>query len=76
MIDRVEGRFCPTCGAYWRCDCEPDVSALAYLPVQGCEHDWVETVGVDLDEALGVDSSSSQVMTCRLCGIYAVEART
>ena len=44
------------------------------MPVQGCQHDWTEAVGVDLDEeSFGVDLEDSQVKLCRLCGLYAVE---
>ena len=61
-------KLCPTCGAYWSCDCPLD--ELVYVPVAGCEHDWTEAVGVDVEMELA--SEESHVFVCRLCGIYAV----
>jgi hypothetical protein len=61
-------RLCPRCGAYWACDCPRD--DLAYVPVAGCEHDWTEAVGVDVE--IELQSEESHVFVCRLCGIYAV----
>jgi hypothetical protein len=70
MIALVEPRLCPKCGAYWRCDCRlEDLS----LPSVNCDHDWADAVGVELDESL--DGAGSRVVVCRLCGLYAVEAR-
>ena len=65
----VTSRLCPQCGAYWQCDCQPDLSQ----PSVSCDHDWAEAVGVELDESL--DAGGSRVVVCRLCGLYAVEAR-
>jgi hypothetical protein len=75
-------RFCPKCGAYWKCDCKLDVVELRAgaldklaMPVQaGCQHDWTEAVGVEVDETLV--PGEAQVMVCRLCGIYAVEEKS
>jgi hypothetical protein len=61
-------KLCPTCGAYWACDCPPPES-FNYVPSPGCEHDWTEAVGV---EVLDGDPEESHVFICRLCGIYAV----
>jgi hypothetical protein len=36
-----------------------------------CEHDWVDAVGVELDEDIGIEEA--RVLICRLCGLYAVE---
>jgi hypothetical protein len=59
----VKDPLCPRCGAYWGCDCPRD--DLFQPSIEGCDHDWVEAVGVEvldeLDEYL-----------CRLCGLYAV----
>ena len=39
------------------------------LPTKaGCQHDWADAVGVDLDESV----ASGRILVCRLCGIYAV----
>ena len=67
-------RLCPKCGAYWACDCVlDDVQAfgtsLGPLTDPGCEHDWVDAVGVDRDEVL---PDGARVLMCRLCGLYAV----
>jgi hypothetical protein len=82
MIDGVSERLCPKCGAYWQCDCVLDVVELhprdlerLTLPVSpGCQHDWAEAVGVDLD--IDVALHEAQVMVCRLCGLYAVEEKS
>jgi len=49
----------------------PEPAGLIAAPDAGCQHDWSEVVGVELDDdaALG----EAQVMVCRLCGLYAVE---
>ena len=62
-------RLCPVCGAYWQCDCRPEELVMPATP--GCEHDWTDAVGVDID----VDLGEVKVVVCRLCGLYAVEAR-
>jgi hypothetical protein len=62
-------KLCPMCGAYWSCDCPPP-DALIYVPEPGCEHDWTEAVGVEVD--VDSDSEDKHVFICRLCGIYAV----
>jgi hypothetical protein len=41
------------------------------LQANGCEHDWTEVVGVELDEDAAF--GEAQVLVCRLCGLYAVE---
>jgi hypothetical protein len=72
----VKERLCPKCGAYWVCDCsfdEParvDWSRTSAGP--GCDHDWTEVLGVDLDEAVS-HAGEARVLLCRLCGLYAVE---
>jgi hypothetical protein len=43
---------------------------LSYYPQPGCEHDWTEAVGVELEESLM--QGEVQVLVCRLCGLYAV----
>ena len=50
---------------------QEQIEAPKILQAAGCQHDWTEVVGVELDE----DSSftEAQVMVCRLCGLYAVE---
>lgn len=65
-------KLCPTCGAYWSCDCPIPVPVddFRYVPLQGCEHDWSEAVGVEIEVEL--QSEDSHVFICRLCGIYAV----
>ena len=40
----------------------------------GCNHDWSEAIGVEVDEQL-VDGETL-VMVCRLCGLYSVEERS
>jgi hypothetical protein len=79
MIDAMESRLCPRCGAYWQCDCryEPpprpeSEPAAPRRDDDSCPHDWAEALGVDLD----LDLSETQVLVCRLCGLYAVEERT
>ena len=73
----VKEKFCPQCGAYWDCDCvfeEPPPVDWAPMPTEGgCDHDWVEVLGVELDDDL--QSENAQVFVCRLCGLYAVENR-
>jgi hypothetical protein len=78
----VDSKLCPKCGAYWQCDCVLDVVELRpseietlQPPVQaGCEHDWSEALGVEVDEDLV--PGEAQVMVCRLCGIYSVEEKS
>ena len=65
-------RFCPKCGAYWSCDCALD--DLTFTPDAGCEHDWIEAVGVELNEQFSLEDT--QVYLCRLCGVYAVRDRS
>ena len=67
----MEGRLCPKCGAYWQCDCRFDAPILPASA--GCEHDWAEAVGIDVDP--GLDLETAQVLVCRLCGLYAVDER-
>jgi hypothetical protein len=73
----MDQRLCPRCGAYWACDCkfeEPEpalpIEELTLPPVEGCQHDWVEVVGVELDDVGSAETA--RVMACRLCGLYAV----
>jgi hypothetical protein len=40
----------------------------------GCNHDWSEALGVEVDEQLV--SGETQVLVCRLCGLYSVEERS
>ena len=78
----MESKFCPKCGAYWPCDCkfdvvemtQPDLEKLAFPTAPGCQHDWTEAVGVNVDEDLVL--GEAQVMVCRLCGIYAVKEKS
>jgi hypothetical protein len=82
----VDSKFCPKCGAYWQCDCvievvedevllRPSEIEKLQIPIQpGCEHDWSEALGVEVDEDLV--PGEAQVMVCRLCGIYSVEERS
>ena len=51
---------------------QEQLEAPKILQAAGCQHDWTEVVGVELDE----DSSfaEAQVLVCRLCGLYAVES--
>ena len=80
----MEARLCPNCGAYWQCDCRieapPPPPADAARPEDpaprmryedACQHDWAETVGVDID----IDLTDRRVLVCRLCGLYAVQDR-
>jgi len=77
----MESKLCPRCGAYWKCDCtfeviemrEPELEKLAFPAKPGCVHDWVEAVGVEIEDDLV--QGEAQVMVCRLCGIYAVEEK-
>ena len=63
-------RLCPRCGAYWQCGC---ILEEWRKPVDtACVHDWSPAVAVDLEEEL---SQGSEVVMCRLCGLYAVGAR-
>jgi hypothetical protein len=39
----------------------------------GCEHDWTEAVGVEVDTAVNLEAA--KVLVCRLCGLYAVQER-
>jgi hypothetical protein len=66
----MEQRFCPKCGAYWQCECILDEPTLRLPETLGCEHDWTETVGVEIDASL--DLNGARVVVCRLCGLYAV----
>lgn len=36
----------------------------------GCEHDWLDAVGVEL--LADTDSPDAHVVVCRLCGAYSV----
>jgi hypothetical protein len=71
----ADERFCPKCGAYWRCDCRfdepPGVDWHAAAVDGGCLHDWTEVLGVELDEDIAQEQA--KVLLCRLCGLYAVE---
>jgi hypothetical protein len=40
----------------------------------GCQHDWSEALGVEVDDDLV--SGETQVLVCRLCGLYSVEERS
>ncbi len=72
----MEQILCPKCGAYWACDCiiEPDYSpfdASLSTPIDpGCDHDWLDAVGVEL--LVETDNPDAHVVVCRLCGSYAV----
>jgi hypothetical protein len=82
IIEGMESKFCPKCGAYWQCECTVDVvevrpsefDRLAMPSKPGCQHDWTEAVGVEVDDDLIL--GEAQVMVCRLCGIYAVEEKS
>ena len=63
-------KLCPTCGAYWACDCPPPPS-LNYVAEPGCDHDWTEAVGVEVLIDRGEDDES-HVFVCRHCGLYSV----
>jgi hypothetical protein len=75
MIPDVNEKLCPKCGAYWRCDCRfdepPPVDWRAASSDGGCQHDWTEVLGVELDQ--DIPQAEAQVLLCRLCGLYAVE---
>jgi hypothetical protein len=64
----MNGTLCPKCGAYWRCGCS--LEALAFEPLRRCQHDWVDAVGIAMDDDLLPDGAG--VLVCRLCGLYAV----
>lgn len=78
----MESSYCPKCGAYWKCDCRFDVvemrprdlENLAFPTAPGCQHDWIEAVGVNVDEDLVF--GEAQVLVCRLCGIYSVQEKS
>jgi hypothetical protein len=82
MIGGMESKLCPRCGAYWKCDCSFDVvelrqselSKLGQPEKPGCDHDWTEAVGVEIDDDLVF--GEAHVMVCRLCGLYAVEEKS
>jgi hypothetical protein len=59
--------LCPKCGAYWDCGCKYEVTAPAIALDNGCDHDWVSTVGVGRDEDF---EAALEVLMCRLCGLY------
>lgn len=44
------------------------------MQAAGCQHDWTEVVGVELDEE--ADFGEAQVLVCRFCGLYAVEKKS
>jgi hypothetical protein len=48
-----------------------EISAPPITQAAGCDHDWTEVVGVELDE--DASFGEAQVLVCRLCGLYAVE---
>jgi hypothetical protein len=52
---------------------EPELEKLAFPAKPGCQHDWIEAVGVEIEDDLV--QGEAQVMVCRLCGIYAVEEK-
>jgi hypothetical protein len=62
-------RLCPRCGAYWKCGCVLD--EWAQPPAPDCPHDWIETVGVEVDDA----QDGAIVLLCRLCGRYDLAQR-
>ena len=70
-IEKMSERLCPKCGAYWACDCT--LQELMPFKDDGCQHDWMDAVGVELVDAL--DPQTSRVLVCRLCGLYAVEEK-
>jgi hypothetical protein len=82
----VERKLCPNCGAYWACDCEFEqpprppierplpITELAMPAVAGCDHDWIEVVGVAIDDDIG--DETARVLSCRLCGLYAVHVES
>jgi hypothetical protein len=50
---------------------QEQIEAPKILQAAGCQHDWTEVVGVELDEDAAF--GEAQVLVCRLCGLYAVE---
>ena len=50
---------------------EEQLEAPKITQAAGCQHDWTEVVGVELDE--DASAGEAQVLVCRLCGLYAVE---
>jgi hypothetical protein len=48
-----------------------EIEAPRITQAAGCDHDWTEVVGVELDDDTAF--GEAQVLVCRLCGIYAVE---
>lgn len=52
-------------------DAPPEPTALLAAPNAGCQHDWTEVVGVELDEDAAL--AEARVLVCRLCGLYLVE---
>lgn len=52
-------------------DAPTEPAALLATPTAGCQHDWTQVVGVELDD--DVTLGEAQVLLCRLCGLYAVE---
>ncbi len=64
-------QLCPRCGAYWQCNCR--LEELSLPGTAGCEHDWAEAIGVELDDDIGIEAP--QIVVCRLCGLYAVKER-
>jgi hypothetical protein len=98
MMEGVDAKLCPKCGAYWACDCvieapppersppaeralprrelaapapQEELEPPRIMQAAGCQHDWTEVVGVELDE--DASFGEAQVLVCRLCGLYAVE---
>lgn len=83
----MDERFCPRCGAYWKCDCAfeavelrqeerslPDREKMTLPAKPGCPHDWTEALGVHVDEEMVI--GEAQVLVCRLCGLYSVEEKS
>jgi hypothetical protein len=50
---------------------QEQLEAPKIMQAAGCQHDWTEVVGVELDEDAAF--GEAQVLVCRLCGLYAVE---
>jgi hypothetical protein len=50
---------------------QEEIEPPKIMQAAGCQHDWTEVVGVELDE--DASFGESQVLVCRLCGLYAVE---
>lgn len=40
----------------------------------GCDHDWIDAVGVEL--FVDLDNRDAHVVVCRLCGSYTVGEST